>query len=122
MNIIGALLGAGFGAALLLLVSSLRPTPPRPVSAQVPLGERWARVTRRPPGGAGRRRDLRVGGVVVAAFVVFAVTGWAVVLVIIPAAVLLLPWLLSNPNTAGIATTAALEEWVRSLRTQRPGW
>lgn len=122
--LVGALLGLVGGGAVLLGVYGLqkRPRDDRArLRSRASLSTRWASATRRPAGVRGRRRDIKVAVVVVGSLVVFAVTGWVVSVVLIPAAVLLVPWLLANQNVHGIERTAALETWVRSLRSLLQG-
>jgi len=120
--LVGALLGLLAGGSVLLAVYGLqkrsRDARPRPRTS---LAARWGRATRRPPGALGRRRDVKITVVVVASLLVFALTGWVVSLILIPAAALLVPWLLANQNIHGIERTAALETWVRSLRSLLQG-
>ena len=114
--LVGALLGAGVGLGLLLCVAGAVRRPPAPIRAKMPLGERWAALTRRPVGTRGTRRDLKLAVVGVVAIVVFAVSGWWLALLVVPVVALLVPWLLADQNKAGIARTAALEGWIRNLR------
>lgn len=121
-SLVGALLGLIAGGSILLAVYGLqrRPRDNRP-RRQASLVTRWGRATGRPPGARGRRRDVKVAVVAGASLLVFAATGWVVSLILIPAAVLLVPWLLANQNIQGIERTAALETWVRSLRSLLQG-
>lgn len=120
--LVGALLGLLAGGSVLLAVRGLQRRPrnkrPRPRAS---LATRWGTVTRRPPGVRGRRRDAKILVVIVASLLVFAITGWVISLILIPAAALLVPWLLANQNLHGIERTAALETWVRSLRSLLQG-
>lgn len=127
--VIGATIGVAVAAALLLLVAGLRRSTPAspaapagrpgaPTADRLPLlTTRWARLTRRPQGREGRRRDLWLVATVVLTLVAFLLTRLPVTLVAVPAVALLVPWLLSNPNAAGITVTAAIDQWVRSLRS-----
>jgi tight adherence protein B len=120
--VIGALLGLGVGAALLLMVYSLRRRPVATVRPRrMSLARRWSRLTRRPAGRQGRRRDLKLAAVAVLAVAAFVVTRWPVALLVVPTIVLLVPWLLQNKNAAGIERTAAVETWVRGLRSLLQG-
>lgn len=69
------------------------------------LGERWRSTSRR----------WRVAFVasVVAGLVAFALTGLAVMLVAVPAALLGLPWLLGTPANRELDILQALDQWVR---------
>lgn len=122
--LIGASIGLLAAAGVLLLVIGLRRTPVAVANSRTrsrldsaAMAERWARVTRRPAGRAGRRRDLWLIGTVGLTVAAFVLTGLPVTLVAVPAVTLLVPWLLANPNAAGITVTAAIDQWVRSLRS-----
>lgn len=120
--LVGALLGLGIGAALMLMVYSLRPRPVAPIRPQrLSLAARWSRLTRRPAGRQGRRRDLKLAMVAGLAVAAFVITRWPVALLVVPAILLLVPWLLRNQNAAGIERTAAVETWVRGLRSLLQG-
>lgn len=54
---------------------------------------------------------------VCAGLVAFLVTGWVVLLVIVPAAILGLPWLLAAPTNHELIMLQALDQWVRLLAT-----
>ncbi|MFW6600396.1 type II secretion system F family protein [Propionibacteriaceae bacterium Y2011] len=114
--LLGASVGVCFAAGVLLLVLGLQRRPARDRPTVGP-AERWATLTRRPSGPAGRRRDLWLAGSAVLTLVVFAVTGLPVMLLVVPLATIVVPWLLGNPNEAAIARTAAVDQWVRSLRS-----
>jgi tight adherence protein B len=75
----------------------------------------WARLTRRPSGPQGRRRDLLLAGSVLGGFVVAAVSGWVVTVVVAPLLALGLPYLLSLPQARDIMLLEALDRWVRGL-------
>lgn len=118
--VLGGSLGVAVGCAILLLVLGIRGITPEatgPRHHRRGWSQRWSRLTRRPSGAAGRRRDLRWAVGLAAAVIGFAVTGLPVVLVAVPVVVIVLPWLLSNPNAEPIARTAAIDQWVRSLRS-----
>lgn len=117
--VLGATVGLLAGAAILLAVLGIRGLPDRPrdVTVRRTLRDEWVRLTRRPSGAAGRRRDLRWLAGAVGALVAWAITGLPVMIVVVPGVVIVLPWLLSNPNVDPIARTAAIDQWVRSLRS-----
>ena len=61
----------------MVLVGWSRSWPERPTRRRESLAERWARLTRRPAGRAGRNRDLILVGSLAAGLVVAALSGWA---------------------------------------------
>lgn len=75
----------------------------------------WARVTRRPGGAKGRRRDLVLVGTVIAGIVLAAVTGWVIAVVLVPLLAFALPYLLVMPKARDVLLLEALDRWVRSL-------
>jgi Flp pilus assembly protein TadB len=78
-------------------------------------GQLWAKITRRAAGQAGRRRDLILLGSLITGFVVAMFTGWLILIVILPALALGLPYLLILPKQRDIELLEALDRWVRSL-------
>lgn len=109
--------------ALLLVFGWVTPPPPagtgrRPVGGGV--GDLWVRLTRRPPGAAGVRRDRRWLLAVAAGLVVYAVTGWVAWLVIVPAVVVVLPAVLADPPTPTLDQLAALDRWIHGLAATLP--
>jgi tight adherence protein B len=78
-------------------------------------GQLWAKITRRPAGQAGQRRDLILLGSLITGFVVALLTGWLILIVILPALALGLPYLLILPRQRDIELLEALDRWVRSL-------
>jgi tight adherence protein B len=105
--IVAGLLGIGHG---------LRRVAPRaPARPAGSLADRWARLTGRPPGPRGRRRDLILLGSLVAGFLVAAHSGWVVAIVIIPMLALGLPYLLVVPKPRDVELLETLDRWVRSL-------
>lgn len=75
----------------------------------------WARLSRRPPGRRGRRRDVIL--VVSAGFgvAVAAASGWVVAIAVAPLLALGLPYLLSLPLPRDVQLLEALDRWVRGL-------
>ncbi|MGA4507046.1 type II secretion system F family protein [Propionibacteriaceae bacterium G1746] len=65
--------------------------------------------------GAPRRWRMLVIAAVIGGILGFALTGWVVLLVAVPAAVLGLPWLLSTPPNRELVLLQALDQWVRLL-------
>jgi tight adherence protein B len=75
----------------------------------------WVRVTRRPAGRRGRRRDALLIISVVAGFTIAAFTGWLIALPLAPLLTFGLPYLLTAPKARDVALLEALDRWVRSL-------
>lgn len=105
-------------AGVWLVVAGLQHRVPRaPVRSRrmAKTADRWARFTRRPAGARGRRRDLLLAGSLLAGLAIAAVTGWVIAIVVAPALVLGLPYLLSSPQPRDVALLEALDRWVRGL-------
>ena len=105
-------LASGLATCLgvLLVVLGLQPTASgstRRSGSPKALRTRWKEL--------GRRWQTLVAVALVAGVIVFAVTGWVVLLVLVPALILGLPWLLSSPPQHDIALLQALDQWVRLL-------
>ena len=100
---------------LLALVLGLRRAEPGPTRPSRSAADLWARLTRRPPGVRGRRRDLVLLASLAVGFVLAALTGWVVALVIAPLLALGLPYLLVVPKPRDVELMEALDRWVRSL-------
>ena len=105
--IIGGLLG--------IVCGLLRQTPPPASRHSGSAGEIWARVTRRPAGRRGRRRDLILLLSMIAGCVLAVLTGWLILIVVIPALAIGLPYLLILPRARDVELLEALDRWVRSL-------
>ena len=112
-----ALIMAGLG--LILAIDGLVPAPPRPGAPLSP-AQRWARLTHRPTGAAGRRRDLRWGLAVLVGVVLFVLTGWVAALALGPIIVLLAPTLLGAAPPTDIPLMEALDRWVRQVAAVLP--
>ena len=110
----GALIAAGSGAlavtGVILLLTGLRhrvqPSPAgEPLSAR--LANRWRMITPR-----GR---IWIGASLTAGVVTGISTGWLAALVLIPAVLLGVPYLLSEPANPEVDKLAALDRWLRFL-------
>ena len=122
MTALVALCGALLAAGLALIVAGAVPRE-HPVGAPVrslSLAQRWASLTRRPAGAAGRRRDLRLAVAIGAGILGYALTGWVVWLLIVPLAVSVLPALLADPPVPAIDQLSALDRWVHGLVATMP--
>ena len=106
MLITGGLLGIVHGMRQRTRVAGMRRQSP---------GQLWARITRRPVGRAGRRRDLILLASMIMGSVVAILTGWLILIVVLPALALGLPYLLILPKQRDIELLGALDRWVRSL-------
>jgi tight adherence protein B len=105
--IVAGMIGIGIG---------LRRTAPRTTARpSQSLADLWARLTRRPPGPRGRRRDLVLLGSLLTGFLLAALSGWVVAMLIIPLLALGLPYLLVVPKPRDVQLLEALDRWVRSL-------
>lgn len=113
---VAAAAGLLITGGLLALVAGLRRTDRgRPVSGGEPWGLRWARLSRRPAGARGRRRDLIVVLSLIAGLVGSVVTGWVLLVIVVPLIALGLPPLLSLPQQRDVAMMEALDRWLRTL-------
>jgi tight adherence protein B len=106
--IIGGLLGIGYGSRRQMRIESRRTES---------LAELWARITRRPHGARGRRRDVILLSSVITGFVTALLTGWLLLIVLLPVLALGLPYLLILPKPRDIELLEAMDRWVRSLAT-----
>ena len=114
--LVAALGGLLVSAGLVALVAGLRrrPARSRPTGSSS-LSAAWTRMTRRPPGRAGRRRDLLVVGSLLGGFALAALSGWLAAVVVVPGLVLALPYLLRAPRPRDVALLEAMDRWVRTL-------
>ena len=98
-----------------------RPITRRPVRRDAEsLGRMWARISRRPPGEAGRRRDVILLAALIAGFALAAVTGWLIMIIIAPAVAWVLPLILVPPKDRDVQLLEALDRWVRNLSAALP--
>jgi tight adherence protein B len=104
--IIGGLLGIVYG-----LQRQVRPASQRTESMQ----QWWTRITRRPPGSRGRQRDLILLLSMIIGCLLAMLTGWLILIVVLPLLALGLPYLLILPKPRDIQLLEALDRWVRSL-------
>lgn len=115
--LVAMLCGVSTVAGLLMILGGARksiPTP-TPEGSGASLFQRWERLSHRPHGAKGRRRDIGLIASVLAGLVVVALTGWVLALVIVPLLLVGLPALLSEPDNADIGLLEALDRWVRSM-------
>jgi tight adherence protein B len=105
--IIGGLLG--------ILAGLRKRTPSAARREAESAAELWTRLTRRPPGPRGRRRDVILLLSVFIGCVVAGLTHWLIMIVVLPAAAIGLPYLLVLPRPRDVELLEALDRWVRSL-------
>lgn len=111
MTLAAAALGGlvAFGLVLVVLGWTSPPPPPQSTSLWKTLWTRWESIPL-------RRRSWVVGSVV-AGFAVAAITQFLPAIVLIPALVIAVPWLLGEPPTRELDLLAGLDRWVRLLST-----
>lgn len=119
-GLVALLGGMAVTGAGILLVLGLRGAPPRARRQRQTPAELWARYSRRPPGVAGRRRDLFLAGSIAAGCLIFIFTGWLIAIVLTPVAVAIVPKLLGQAPHSDLALMEALDRWVRTLATTLP--
>ncbi len=83
-------------------------------------GRLWVRLTHRPAGAAGRRRDAALIAAVIAGTMLAAVSGWLVLIPAVPAAAWVLPLILTPPRDREVLLLEALDRWVRNLSASLP--
>ena len=118
-----AFLPAVFGACIVIGLIGMAyalipapPKPPRPTRTVTPFGRLGSRF-----GRLDRRTRLLVIGGAVTGLLVALVTGWVIAIVLVPAAIIGIPMLLTPPPAAAsIEKLEALEEWTRSLSGKLP--
>lgn len=115
MDMVAAAIGLLVIGGVLAIIRGLQRIPPTGRLLPVPLAGRWARVTRRPVGRAGHRRDATLLAGVLVGLGVAAVSGWVIAIVAIPVLALGLPYLLMLPRPRDVQLLEALDRWVRSL-------
>jgi tight adherence protein B len=108
----GLLLVAGVWA---LLLGLRRREPEARAGSTGSLPALWGRLSRRPPGRRGKRRDVVLVGSLLAGLVLAAATGWLIALLALPALALGLPYLLTVPRPRDVELLEALDRWVRGL-------
>lgn len=114
--------GLLFVAGLMSVLAGLRrrPVPHRPGRRRQTLFQRWCRITHRPAGPAGKRRDLILLAAAIAGVVIAPISGWPIMIIVLPVAAWLLPVMLTLPKDRDVALLEALDRWVRNLATSLP--
>ena len=103
------------GGVVLLVAGALRVWTPQSARRRTDERSTWARLSRRPAGPRGRRRDLVLLGSTLLGLVVAAASGWVVAVVVAPLLALGLPYLLRLPSARDVQLLEALDRWVRGL-------
>lgn len=103
------------GGVVLAIAGTLRVWSPPPVRRRSDGRSAWTRLTHRPPGPQGRRRDIVLLGSTLLGLTVAAASGWVVAVVVAPLLALGLPYLLSLPQARDVQLLEALDRWVRGL-------
>lgn len=112
MSMLGALIGIGFAAGILLIAVGLRPAPQGtdapPTRGSSRSRPAWTHLT---------QRERLLGGTGLAMGILLALfMGWVVAVLVVPLALIGVPRLLSTSDKGAIDRLEAIEEWVRSLR------
>ena len=103
------------GGVVLAVAGTLRIWTPEPPRHRSDGRSAWARLTRRPAGPRGRRRDIVLLGSTLLGLIVAAASGWVVAVVVAPLLALGLPYLLSLPQARDVQLLEGLDRWVRGL-------
>lgn len=103
------------------LITGLRKRPWRPPtrSPESP-AQAWARLTHRPVGAAGRRRDMLLITSVVVGLILASLSGLVIAIVALPALALVVPAILTTPKARDVQQLEALDRWVRTLSAALP--
>lgn len=112
-----AVCGAALVGGVFLLVTGFQKTEPRestPLSTGL-----WTRL-RTTWTTASRTLRIWVCGVLVVSVLAFALTGWVLMLIDLPALALGVPYLLSAPRNRDVELLEALDRWVRLLASALP--
>lgn len=123
-GLVAASAGLLLAGGTIALIVGVRGTPvdgrPRSRRDREPLGRVWARLTHRPPGAAGRRRDGLLIAATLVGVVLAAVSGWLVLIAALPAAAWVLPLILTPPRDRDVTLLESLDRWVRNLSASLP--
>jgi Flp pilus assembly protein TadB len=114
---LATLCGVLVAGGLVLAVAGFSSPPGRPGPASTRL---WRRAAASRLGESIRRRWWQLLLAVLAGFVASAVTGWPLLVVVVPAAGYGLPVILSAPANRDLALLEALDRWVRTLGSLLP--
>ena len=109
IGLCGALATGGLFALVLGLATEAPPA--RPADPSRSLSRRLRTAWRRLP--ASRRRVVIIA--CLAGIAAYVITLWAPAIVIVPALIITLPWLLADPPNHQVELLEALDRWVRAL-------
>ncbi|MDZ5146343.1 type II secretion system F family protein [Microbacterium testaceum] len=108
MNLLPSLSGALVAVGVVMVILYFRPAAPKSPSRHRPtLAQRWSSISK------AVRQRLLIGGAL--GLIVAIFTGFPVMIVVVPAAFVALPFLLGKPSTRERDLILALESWSRSL-------
>jgi tight adherence protein B len=114
-RLVAAAIGLILVGGVLAIIRGFQRTAPSDRPPRQRLAATWVRVTRRPIGRAGRRRDATLLAGILVGFGVAALSGWLIAILAIPVLALGLPYLLALPKPRDVELLEALDRWVRSL-------
>lgn len=116
-SLIAGVCGVLIAGGLVLLVAGFnsRAAEPGPLSTGL-----WTRIVETRFGAAVRRRWWQVALAVAAGLFAAAITGWPLLVMLVPAVAYGLPVVLSAPSNRDLAMLEALDRWVRTLNSLLP--
>lgn len=120
ITLAAVVLGAVAAGSVWLLAAWWFPGPQKPREARLTVSQQWARLTRRPAGAAGRRRDIGLLVSVAVGIGAWLATGWILCVLAAPVIWLLLPKLLVAAPHTDLPLLEALDRWIRQLATAIP--
>lgn len=123
VTLVAPVVGMLVVVGLIAIVMGSRPGPVRrrPAATALSWSQRWARLTRRPPGAAGRRQDMLLLLGLLIGIVGFLLTRWVAVIVLVPIAMVILPKLLGQAAPTDLPMLTALDRWVRTISATLSG-
>lgn len=113
-SLIAFVAAAAVVAAVYLLITAFT-APSKPRARRRTPAQQWAALTRRPPGAAGRRRDILWLVSLAAGVATFLLTGYLVAIVLVPLAIMVAPKLLGQAPPTDLPLLEALDRWVRAV-------
>jgi Flp pilus assembly protein TadB len=116
-TLLAAVCGILVAGGIPLVVAGLRDSPATAVPPSTGL---WKRLVDGPGGALVRRRWWQLLTAVVAGVIAGALTGWPLLLVLVPTVAFGLPVVLAAPANRDLALLQALDRWVRTLGSLLP--